>query len=203
MNLKSITAAIICMSVVMSVSAQNGMETKKTNKYAKSVLSLAPVQLSENGVAGVGVSYERTLDKEGIISFYVPATVVLNTNSEQRLGSGAHYSDPMVYVMPGIKLYPTGNQGLTKYAIGPSLVFAKGNRTEADNNPFGYNQTYITRDHTIIGMMVNQSININPTPHLYIGSEFGFGYSYMNRLDGINQNTTGLVQFSFKIGYRY
>ena len=216
MNFKVITTAMLSMCTAISVSAQTIAEEPKKEKakYAENVLAIAPIQLSENGVAGLGFSYERSLDKAGIIALYVPLSVVMNTNSEQRLGSNAHYNDPMVYVMPGLKIYPTGNQGLAKYAIGPSIVFATGQRTELtpDYNNYYYPNvyapiylpaTYVTRQHNILGMMINQSLNINPTPHLYIGTEFGFGFSYMNKLDGISQQTTGLVQFSFKVGYRF
>ncbi|MCW3121183.1 MAG: hypothetical protein JWQ38_675 [Flavipsychrobacter sp.] len=213
MNFKVITIAMLSMSTAISVSAQTIAEEPKKEKakYAENVLAIAPIQLSENGVAGLGFSYERSLDKAGIIALYVPLSVVMNTNSEQRLGSNAHYNDPMVYVMPGLKIYPTGNQGLAKYAIGPSIVFATGQRTESIDYYYAYPYssyapvypTYITRQHNILGMMINQSLNINPTPHLYVGTEFGFGFSYLNKLDGITQQTTGLVQFSFKVGYRF
>jgi hypothetical protein len=204
MSIKRILGTVICTTAALSVSAQAKTDVNVPKKLGDKVVALAPVQLSENGVAGFGVSYEQALDKEGIIAFYLPGSIVINTNSESRLGNNAHYNDPMFYLMPGIKLYPTGNQGLTKYAIGPALVFATGQRTEADSYPYYSSYVgYTTHQHSIFGMMVNQSVNVSPSPHLYIGAEFGFGYSYINRLDGINQATTGLVQFSFKIGYRY
>jgi hypothetical protein len=110
----------------------------------------------------------------------------------------------MFYLMPGIKIYPTGGFGKVKYAIGPSLVVADGTKTGEIYDPYygGTNQ-FISEDHFMLGMMVNQSVNINPTPRLYLGSEFGFGFTYINSLAGINQTTAGLVQFSFKVGYRF
>lgn len=214
---KLIAASAICMATSLSVFAQQNDGDMDTNvatgrergkpklKYAPSVVSLAPIQFSENGVVGVGVSYERALDKAGIIAAYCPASIVWNNNSENRLGAGYIYYDPMFYVMPGVKIYPTGNQGVTKYAIGPSLVLATGQRTESTNYYYSpYSTPSVeTKTHSIFGMMVNQSININPTEHLYIGSEFGFGFSYLNYMNGEAQSMTGLVQFSFKIGYRY
>ena len=122
----------------------------------------------------------------------------------------------MVYLMPGIKIYPTGNQGMAKYAIGPSLVLGAGQRTDyyysmyyADPYYMNNNLIYapadikIKRDRMILGMMVNQSINISPTPRLYLGSEFGFGFTYINNLDGKRDGTIPLVQFSFKVGYKF
>ncbi len=174
-------------------------------KYKPNILAFAPIQMSENGVAGFGISYEHVLDENGIVAFYIPAMGVFNLNSSTDPNSGnvTNNSDAMFYVMPGIKLYPTGGYGLTKYAIGPSLVIAQGQKTNYTYDPVTYRDIASTQDHFIFGMMVNQSININPTPHLYIGAEFGLGYSYVNTLAGVETGTNTLVQFSFKLGYRY
>src|SRR4051812_37012238 len=82
------------------------------SKYKRNILALAPIQFSENGVAGVGISYEHGLDKNSIVSFYVPVMAVLNTNNNNNYndyyGNRTTNTDPMFYVMPGIKIYPTG-----------------------------------------------------------------------------------------------
>ena len=205
-----IIAATICFLLLLArASAQTANDVKPAaQKLANNVLSIAPIQLSENGVAGLGLSFEHVLDKGGIISFYLPVSMVMNTNSEARLGSGVHYNDPMYYLMPGVKLYPTSNQGLFKYAVGPSIVMATGKRTEAyfytANPASSYAQTvYVSRTHSVLGMMVNQSLNISPSPHIYVGMEFGLGFTYVNRLDGVNQDVATLTQLSFKVGYRF
>lgn len=208
MSSKRIIAGILGLFITSGAMAQEVKDDLPKSGLKTNVLALAPIQMSENGVAGVGVSYERSLDARHLISFYVPATLVFNTNRDDYYGNTNTSSDPMVYLMPGIKIYPTGDAiGKAKYALGPSLVIATGQRTESN---YLYSSVYpapapyyITRSHTIFGMIVNQSININPTPHLYIGSELGIGFSYINKLDGVNSGTTGLVQFSFKVGYRF
>ena len=171
-------------------------------KYKSNILAFAPIQFTEAGIAGFSVSYEKALDKNNIVAFYVPAIMEFNMNTQyDYYGQRQTTNDGMFYLMPGIKLYPTGGYGVAKYAIGPSLVVATGTKTDYDNYYYGNYATQHT--HTMFGMMVNQSININPTPHLYLGTELGIGFTYVNNLSGISQGTTGLVQFSFKVGYRF
>src|SRR4051812_16880200 len=52
------------------------------------IVALAPFQYSENGV-GVGLSYERALDPDGVISLYVPfiATFNLSKNRDYYYGT--------------------------------------------------------------------------------------------------------------------
>ncbi len=176
--------------------------------YKQNLLCFAPVQLTENGL-GLGLSYERSLDKKGIVAFYLPVAITFNLNN------GTYYdpntgtyqngkSDAMFYAMPGVKVYPTGSGGIVKYAIGPSVVIGDGTRSSSNYYPYGIGgYVYQTQTHTVLGMIVNNSLNINPTPHIYLGIELGFGFTYLNRIGGINQGTEGLVQGSFKIGYRF
>ncbi len=167
--------------------------------FMPNVLAFAPIQLTENGIAGVSLSYEHAIDKNGILSFYLPLILEFNTNTP----GNTNNSDPMLYFMPGIKIYPTGSFGMAKYAIGPSVVIANGEKTGAGYDASGNPISYMAKSHFLLGMMLNQSVNINPTPHFYLGSEFGFGYTYIDKVGGVKQGVNGLVQFSIKIGYRY
>ena len=209
MTSKIVLIALIAFSLSTAAFGQNRDEEGTSapaeaphKVYPRNILALSPIQFSENGVAGVGVSYERALDDRDIVSFYVPASVVMRTNNNtDQYGNTYNNADPMFYLMPGVKIYPTGGYGMAKYGIGPSLVLGAGQRTD---NQYVYNgYDVVTYNRYLFGMMVNQSLNINPTPHLYIGSEFGFGFTYINRENGYNTNTKGLVQFSFKVGYRF
>ena len=174
-------------------------------------IALSPFQYSENGV-GVGLSWERAIDPEGIISVYVPviATWNLNQNNNNNYNyNGTAYNNhtnSMYYIMPGIKFYPTG-MGRVKYAVGPSAVVGVGQKV-MDNyiyDPYYYTQTnYGTlQNRFLFGMMINNSLNVNATPHLYIGAEMGFGFTYFDRINNVNQGTTFLTQGSFKIGYTF
>jgi len=181
-------------------------DAKDKTKYGQSVVAVAPLQFTENGL-GFSVSYERAIDKDGIITFYLPAILTFNLdNSTYQNAAGNTVNgneDMMFYAMPGIKIYPTGCYGPVKYAIGPSFVVATGQQSGDNYNSGTGTYGYSTQNHFMLGMVVNNSLNINPTPHIYLGLEFGFGFTYLNRVGGINQDTNGLVQGSFKIGYRF
>jgi len=169
------------------------------SKYRPTVLAFAPIQFTENGIAGVSVSYERAIDKQGIAAFYMPAILEFNVSNTGNTNNG----NPMFYLMPGIKIYPTGSYGPCKYAIGPSFVIADGEKTGNTYDQQGNPITSFQQSHFLMGIMVNQSININPTPHFYIGCEFGLGYTYVDDVAGANQGESVLVNFAFKLGIRY
>lgn len=173
-------------------------------------IALSPFQYTESGV-GAGLSYERALDHDGILSVYVPviASFRLRTNnnySPYYYGGYNNTTNYMFSAMPGVKFYPTG-MGKVKYAVGPNAVIGYGQRTMYDNyyDPLTYSTSYYagTYDRWILGMMINNSLNVNATPHLYIGAEMGFGFTYFDNIGGINYGVKFLTQGAFKIGYTF
>ncbi|WP_133162720.1 hypothetical protein [Flavipsychrobacter stenotrophus] len=172
------------------------------------IIAIAPIQFTENGV-GLAFSYEKGIDKAGIVAYNLPLIATFNLNNN--VSNGDH-QDAMFYFSPGIKFYPTSSHGNVKYAIGPSLVIGAGEKTTHSStylpnpgnpsNPYYYEQ-YTTQSKFILGIMVSNSLNINPTEHFYLGLDFGFGFTYINRLAGNNDGLTGVVQSGFKIGYRF
>ncbi len=175
----------------------------------KEVFSFAPIFFTENG-AGIAFSYEKMLDKNGIVSFYLPVIATINTDSKDESKKNKP-EDVMVYTGPGIKFYPTGSRGLLKYAVGPSLVFGVGQKTSGGDSytvwngqqSQTYTNPYTTGTKTVLGILVNNSLNINPSAHISLGLDFGFGFTYINNVGGVNKGVTGMVQGGFKIGYRY
>jgi hypothetical protein len=177
----------------------------------RNVISLAPFQFTENGW-GFGASYERTLGHQDYVSFYLPVMFTAGSRHNEYHGYyGGGYDNGrnrMFYAMPGIKFYPT-HMGKVKYALGPSLVAGFGRRSEPMYYGPYYSGTYpgyyynYEVDRALLGVMVNNSINFNPTPHLHISAEFGLGYSYLDRVNGYNRYNTFLTQGNFKIGYRF
>ncbi len=161
------------------------------------VLAIAPMQFSENGV-GLAVSFEQAIDREAIVAYILPVVVTFNLAHDQINGNK---QDAMFYFMPGIKFYPTGGFGKIKYAIGPSLVIGAGQKTDPVYNPAV--TEYKTRSNFLLGIMVNNSINFNATPHFYLGLDFGFGFTYIHKLDGENQGINGLAEGGLKLGYRF
>jgi hypothetical protein len=165
------------------------------------IIAIAPIQFTENGV-GLSFSYEKGIDKGGIVSYYLPVIATFNLNNNVDHGD---HQDAMFYFSPGIKFYPTSSHGSVKYAIGPSLVIGAGEKTTGGyyyngGNPY---YEYNTQSKFILGVIVNNSLNINPTPHFYLGIDFGFGFTYINRVGGNNDGLNGIVQSGFKIGYKF
>ena len=123
----------------------------------------------------------------------------------------------IVQVMPGIKFYPTGNRGKARYAIGAQLYYAKGRVEESPDywlyypgsGPF---PTMTSRylDVETVGGMINNSVNISPNAHMYIGIDLGLGLTYSDKKEDffvpghmVNNSTRGLVNFNFRLGYRF
>ncbi len=163
------------------------------------IFAFSPFQFTENGV-GIAVNFEKALDKEGLFAFYFPIITTFNLSNNQNVGSN---TDPMFYIMPGIKYYPYGSFGKSQYAIGPSLVLAGGQKTTTIYD--GYNSV-LSRNvytHTIFGIILNNSLNMNATDKIYVGLDFGFGFCYINSIGSDNKGMSGLVQGGFKMGFRY
>ncbi len=172
------------------------------------IVSFAPIFFTENGV-GIAASYERVLDRNSIVSFYLPVIATINTDNQEESGYNKN-EDIMAYIAPGIKFYPTSCRGLLKYAVGPSLVLGVGEKTTG--GPYTqwngvqyqtYLDPYVTRTKTMLGILVNNSMQVNPSTHLSLGFDFGFGFTYINDVGGVNKGVSGMVQGGFKIGYRY
>ncbi len=224
MNKKSIVAAFVGLLLAGSVSAQDNSkhnDNDETNMPSgmhdvnnsttihglslhPSVWAISPMQFTENGV-GLSLSYEKAIDKAGIIAYNIPVIATFNLANTNNYGQSSH-QDAMFYVSPGLKFYPTGCFGKSKYAIGPTLVIGGGQKTTYNDvyDPYNnyYGNTYTTHSKFILGIMISNSLNINPTEHFYLGLDFGFGFTYIHQWDGVNQGMTGLVQGGFKIGYR-
>ncbi|OSZ78523.1 hypothetical protein CAP35_09815 [Chitinophagaceae bacterium IBVUCB1] len=182
-------------------------------KYGRNIVAFAPVQLTNAGI-GFGLSYERVLDKRGIISFYLPAAVGFNNQNTSVYSSstGTYVNENEVFtgymVMPGVKIYPTGSKGKVRYSVGPSIA-ALFNREQQGSRFVGYdNQGYplyapVNVDRFALGVIVNNTLNMQPTPRLYLGLELGLGMSYINQINGSKDGQTGFAQFAFKLGYRF
>ncbi|MBA3829308.1 MAG: hypothetical protein H0X33_10260 [Taibaiella sp.] len=183
-------------------------------RYGKNIVSFSPLQLSSDYVTsgiGIGLSYERVLDKNGIISFYIPVSISFNNNNNN-YSNGYNPNNTTYntfYAFPGIKFYPTGSRGPIRYSLGTSFVFAQGTYGAGYYNSTTGTQTFENSTYSIFGFMINNTLNANPTPHIYLGLELGLGASYTNSLNNNYNNnystnaTNPIVQFSFRIGYRF
>jgi hypothetical protein len=178
------------------------------NEYKNAnILAFAPIQFTENGY-GFGFTYEHVLDKRGWVSFYIPAILTFsNSQTSDAYGNSTNhnFSNPLFYIMPGVKLYTNLNSDhRAKFSINPALVFATGNRTYQNYDYYtggSFNNTTVTK--TMMGAIVNFGENLLVSEHVYLGYDAGFGISYINDENGQAQSTSGFFQASLRIGYRY
>lgn len=179
---------------------QKQTPNQKPKVYGNNIISIMPMQLFAEG-PGVGLAYERVLDKNGILSFYLPMGVAFVDNGNVNPMGAKNY--PTYYIMPGLKFYPTGGKGVVRYAVGPNLAYVNGKRNDFIYDNMGNVTGFGLQTRSALGIMVTNSLNINPTTHIHLGMELGLGFNYFDRFNGVDMGATGLVQFGFKIGYRF
>lgn len=176
---------------------------RKKVKYGNNIISVMPMQIMTYDV-GVGIAYERVLDKAGILSFYLPIMVEFDgTNNRNSFINPNGKTYPAYYIMPGLKLYPTGGKGVVRYGVGPNLAYRTGNEDQLVYDNLGNIIGKTVETRTLLGIMVTNSLNINPTKNIHLGLELGLGFTYFNKLGGVEMGTEPLAQFGFKIGYRF
>jgi len=199
---KRLNVALIALFLA---STGNIALAQSNGNYGKNIISLAPLAVTDQGV-GFGLAYERSLDSKGMFSFYLPLAYSFRIQEDNYYGSQYYdRTEYMFYAYPGIKVYPTGAFGKVRYGIGPSLVIGTGSQYDDRyySQPYPYTGTMAFVDRFILGTMINNSLNINPTNRLHLGLELGLGVTYVNKIGGRNYGTQPLVQSAFKIGYRF
>ena len=170
--------------------------------YNRNILSVSPLQLSENTPTGVGLQYERILGADSKFSLYLPVAYSFGHSNP---------CDPsirtrMLYAYPGLKFYPAGYKHKVTNAVGPSLAFGTGTTncdcglTETQTNQL---KPRVFKPMTEMGVLINNSVNVQATNHVYVGSEIGIGATYLNVKDGQNMGTDVMLQINLKVGYRF
>lgn len=217
MKFRQLSTLALALLLAINVSARGknndeGSNVKSQKDYGNNLVAFAPLQISEG--VGLGLSYERVLDKKnGILSLYIPIIFSFNDLATDPYispgpgGTTTTNNNRSLYVMAGLKFYPTGSKGVVRYAIGPTFAYITGqkyvNEYIYDNQGMIIGQDIGNRTRTAIGIMVNNSLNINPTSNLYLGLELGLGFTYFNKVGNIETNPQALAQFGFKLGYRF
>lgn len=200
----------------------NGKRGSQEN-YGKNILAVAPISMNNTSHTGIGLSYERVLDKNYIISFVLPTTFSFRTDNGEYYTTTAvgNREARVLWISPGVKFYPAGSNHKVTYAVGANVPFVTGNEptyvTTYNSNGTAVNK-YVDRDIFLMGVMVTNYLNIQPTPRLYLGLQFGLGIPYIVDSDNTssttpyysnegkyyNKNTfIPLVDFSFRVGFRF
>jgi hypothetical protein len=184
---------------------------KKKIAYAANLVTFSPANITENGF-GIGLSYEHNFGKRGFVSLYVPMNLTFGEASDIYVPGGNSGSSWTSYTnfnfMIGPKIYPSGSKGKVKYSIAPLLSITSGQRpaqydTYLNNYYYYYNYPTGNVENFQFGGMLMHSLNMNPGKHLYIGMDFGWGFTFVNQLNNMDQDTREMVQFSFRLGYRF
>ncbi len=203
---------LLLISLTVASNSQAKDNEKVVSTYGANLVNFSPITVTDNGVA-VGLTYEHCFGKKATVSFVLPVYYSFNSfNASVDYGysyNGSYETrEPqhMLYLYPGIKFYPTGAYGKVRYAVGPSLVVGAGNHYESVgkivNGYMQYNSEL--RDRFLLGIMINNSLNINATEHLYLGVDMGLGITYVDKRDGMSRNTTSpLIKTGLVIGVRF
>jgi hypothetical protein len=183
------------------------LHAQEKPSLGQNLITITPMMIMSNESmdddtdVGVGINYERILN-DGLIGIKLPFNFSLRNPG-------------FYYFMPTVKLYPT-RQGVVRYAVGPQFYVATGTIKHKvsnyywDGNNYIYNETQYHENHTQLGFMINNSLNVTISRNLYIGMELALGIRYYDSFDEdkndnsfSNEPVSPNVQFSFSMGYRF
>jgi len=178
-------------------------------KYGANLVAFSPASVTENGF-GIGLSYEHNFGKKGFLSFYMPLALSFGNVYDNIYPGSTNGNFNNGYtnlsLVAAVKFYPTGAKGKVRYSIAPALALVTGQRPVSYPvyDPYGY-VTYENgnKQNFQFGGMLFNSLNMNPSKHLYIGLELGLGFTWVNRVNNVDQDTRQMAQFAFKLGYRF
>lgn len=193
------------------VSKRSFINISENSNYGKNIITVSPVFMSNTSVVGIGVGYERLLGKKNVFGITLPLGysfdyVQVPNNIERS----------MLWLNPGVKFYPTGNTGPVRYAVGLSFVTGFGHEKYTSiqyDYSRGTSRVYDVNDPiTVFGGMLHNSLNLQPTANLYLGLDAGVGLCFLvdDAVPGdyhpvyyTTDIEVPLLQFQFKIGYRF
>ena len=200
-------------------SGGNSKRDKGHKRLGNNFLSLAPAiyTFGLDGQSlkdpGIGICYERLLDKDGHIGFVLPVVLNFTQKSDFYYYSyGSNNSTDKSYhsmmFMPGVKFYPAKAYQKVRYALGVSLFTMFGSEPywAYDQNNTGTSPQGDWH-YTMYGLIVSNSVNISVTPKFYMALDVNAGIPFfdnrfrdMSTLDGI---VSPLMQIALKTGYRF
>lgn len=179
-------------------------------ELGKNKIDVSPFKALDSG-PGFGISYERILDKNGYFGLYLPFTMTIPDTYYFSIGNSRSNDDQLYYFSPTLKVYPFGQRRVT-YAIGPTIFAGLGRRwnnyTDYDPTTGVYTNRDERRERFRMGMIVNNFVNFQITPHFQIGLNAGLGPRYFNRekIGSTIYNSGGIDitgEFNFSLGFRF
>ncbi len=191
-------------------------------KYGDNMLCIMPTYTAQPGGdvefagfsdPGIGITYERLLDRNGHISFYIP--VVLSFSSQHDFNnyvyptvSGNNRTYTSVMFIPGVKFYPAPSSCRFRYSLGASFFALTGSEpyNVYDTHTGSGGSAYGDWRYTVYGIMISNSLNVTVNKHLFIGFDLAGGVPFSdNRRKDLTfiDNPVPIVQFGVKVGARF
>src|SRR5690606_37438201 len=92
--------------------------------------AIAPIHMTNESPTGVGIQYERILDKGGLFSFYLPIGLAFYDDEVGPITTVPHpiAARTFTYLYPGAKFYPGGSGRRVSYSVGPSFAIGFGDK---------------------------------------------------------------------------
>lgn len=167
---------------------------------------------------GVGISYERMLEKNGHISVVLP--LMYNFSSDRDFGNnlaygGVAYTGSTDYhsvsFIPGVRFYPAPKKNRVRYGLGLSVFATFGSEPYSVYDDSYYIRSYSTPQqdwhYSMYGIMISNSLNASVTKHFFIGIDLNAGVpvSDNRRKDSYPAAVVfdPIMQFALKLGLRF
>jgi hypothetical protein len=197
------------------VCSLTNVAASKAQTLGKNVLRIAPVTFFYGGIGG-SISYERFIDKNQQLSFYLPIHAGVRSyyiGQESLYGyyTSADEDNYSIMVQPGIKMYPMGSHRKVNFAMAASAFVTYGTDKgyKVDLNANNYYQQYDDGREMRIGTTMSPSFTAQLSPSFNVGLEAFLGLSVYNKYksDLFPKMSQGPLQtmagISFQIGYRF
>jgi hypothetical protein len=187
--------------------------------YGMNIISVSPICINEAGI-GIGLAYERMLDKKGKFTFFLPLSYHVGgfrkSYDDDPPVSYLNGFDKQIRILnfnAGVKFYPTGSRGKVRYALGVLFNCQYGQEFEGGSGSVPPYSSYIPPVDKVVmqraGFLINNSLNLSLTKRFYMGLDVGYGITAINRKEQpystilVGQGADALTQFNFRLGYRF
>ncbi|MCE7066790.1 hypothetical protein [Dyadobacter sp. CY326] len=177
--------------------------------FGRHLINFSPFKALDSG-PGLGFSYEFLADKRGYFGVILPLSLVFPDRYDFSIDGNGDQKE-MFYFSPGLKIYPFGQRKVT-YAVGPTIFTGFGNGVR-NNGSYDPNTGMYTSSGTEtkifrFGIIVNNYVNFQITPHFQIGLNGGLGSRYIdketyNSFSSSNGGINITGEFNFNIGLRF
>jgi len=172
----------------------------------------ASVSMAEtvNNSMGLGIGYERALDKNGKWAVELPVTIGL-PGTQQHFDYGVTPLFNSCYsFMPGAKFYTGHKASKVRYSVGTSFLYETGRQQQYYESTPGMTTNSVR--YQAFGSLINNAINVYPVKNFSVSLDFAFGmggqhYSgsriYLDPFKNTSYEIGGVFQFILKAGYRF